>query len=235
MNAISPAHDVLAEEVTPQTHPLFVPVARGIETINGKDFMHTADGGLALVSKIKPQDLLQDEMVRKVFGFALPLSGFIARFVQHTFNDADALVELLDQQYGVKRGGTKGNLTFTTIDNLMKVEVSKAKIIEFGAPLAQAKALLDECVADWSSSDTVDDNLKALLTRAFNIENGGLVNRSALFSLLRFEINDERWKRAMQAIQDAIEVKGTKRYVRLYMRATTDEAWVSVSLDAARA
>jgi hypothetical protein len=155
------------------------------------------------------------------------------RAVQHTFNDADNLVELLDQEYGVKRGGKAGNLTFTTYDQLMKVEVSRAKIIEFGPSLAQAKELVDQCVAEWAAG--ADENLKALATRAFNIENGGLVNRSALFGLLRWEINDDRWREAMRAIKEAIEVRGTKRYARIYYRASIDDQWINVSLDAARA
>jgi hypothetical protein len=234
-DAMAMAHEALdADSIGGDlTHPLFEPVATGRETINGTEYIHNNEGGLSVVAKVRPQDLLQDEMVRKVFGFALPLSGFIARFVQHTFNDADELVGLLDQHYGVQRGGKAGNLTFTTFDGLMKVEVSRAKIIDFGPSLTQAKALVDACVAEWSGG--ADDNLKALVTSAFNVENGGLANRAALLQLLRYDIDDERWKRAMQAIRDAIEIRGTKRYVRLYHRASTDDTWTSVSLDAARA
>ena len=234
MNAITSAHTIIAQdEQGLETHPLFQPVATGVILVDGVEYMRGADSGLSLKSKIRPQDLLQDELVRKVLGFALPLSAMIGRFVQHTYDDADSLVELLDQNYQVKRGGKAGNLTFTTFDQLMKVEVTRAKIIDFGPSLAQAKELLDECVAEWSGG--ADENLKALVTRAFNVENGGLVNRSALLGLLRHDIADERWRRAMKAIQDAIEIRGTKRYVRIYHRPSTDDQWINVPLDAARA
>lgn len=233
MNAMTAAHEAIVETDAPLGHPNFEPVPTGVIDVQGVAHMRNSEGGLTPVAKIRPQDKLQDEMVRKVLGFALPLSAMIARFVQHTFNDADALVELLDQNYGVQRGGRAGNLTFTSYDQLMKVEVSRAKIIDFGPSLSQAKELVDQCVAEWAGG--ADDNLKALVTRAFNVENGGLVNRAALLGLLRLEINDERWRRAMKAIQDAIEIRGTKRYARIYHRASTDDQWINVSLDAARA
>lgn len=217
----------------PAEHSLFRAVDSGVIPLAGTDYMRASDGSLTPVANIKAKDKLEDELVRKVLGFAIPLSETIARFKQHTFDDADALVELLDQNYGVQRGGKAGNLTFTTYDQLMKVEVSRAKIIDFGASLSQAKELVDQCLSDWS--DGADGNLKAIVTRAFNVENGGLANRAALLSLLRLDIDDERWRNAMRAIQDAIEVKGTKRYVRIYQRASVDDAWVAVSLDAARA
>lgn len=236
MNAFTEAHelaDAIAVEPDTEAHPLFRPVSTGVIDVGGVAYMRASDGSLMPVANMRAQDKLQDELVRKILGFALPLSETIARFVQHTFDDADDLVELLDQQYGVKRGGKAGNLTFTTFDQLMKVEVTRAKIIDFGPELTQAKALVDQVVADLAVN--ADDLLKGLVTRAFNIENGGLTNRAALLQLLRWEMPDERWRRAMDAIRDAIQVKGTKRYVRIYHRPSIDAAWIAVSLDAARA
>lgn len=234
MNAFEEAHaEAAAMPVEAEAHPLFRPVSDGVIRFDGGEYMRASDGSLMPVANIRAQDKLQDELVRKILGFAMPLSETIARFVQHTFDDADDLVELLDQNYGVKRGGKAGNLTFTTFDQLMKVEVSRAKIIDFGPSLEQAKALVDEVLAELARN--ADDVLKGLVTRAFNIENGGLANRAALLQLLRWEIPDDRWRRAMDAVRDAIEVKGTKRYARIYHRASVDDAWSAVSLDAARA
>ena len=233
MNAFVEAHDIAAAEAPADAHPLFRPVDDGIKTVDGVQYMRAGDGSLMPVANMRAQDRLQDELVRKILGFAMPLSETLARFVQHTFDDADDLVALLDQQYGVKRGGKAGNLTFTTFDQLMKVEVSRAKIIDFGPSLEQAKVLVDEVLAD--EAREASPILKALVTRAFNVENGGLANRGALLQLLRYDVPDERWRRAMDAVRDAIEVRGTKRYARIYYRASIDDAWINISLDAARA
>ena len=53
--------------------------------------------------------------------------------------------------------------------------------------------------------------------------------------LLRLEIEDERWKRAMSAIRDAMRVVGSKTYVRCYRRDRFDAPWQSVTIDLAKA
>lgn len=53
--------------------------------------------------------------------------------------------------------------------------------------------------------------------------------------LLRLEIEDARWVRAMTAIRDAMRVEGSKTYVRCSMRAHVDEGWQPVTIDLAKA
>ena len=49
--------------------------------------------------------------------------------------------------------------------------------------------------------------------------------------LLRLEITDERWTRAMAAIRDAIRVVGSRTYVRVSRRDRPDAAWQPISID----
>jgi hypothetical protein len=74
-----------------------------------------------------------------------------------------------------------------------------------------------------------------VITRAFNTDREGQINRAALYSLLRLEIADERWKQAMQAIRDAMRVVGSKSYVRFYQRPASDAAWQPITIDLAKA
>ncbi len=59
------------------------------------------------------------------------------------------------------------------------------------------------------------------------------MNRAELFGLLRLEIADERWQRAMKAIRDSIRVEGTKEYVRFYERSDARQAWKAITIDLA--
>lgn len=52
--------------------------------------------------------------------------------------------------------------------------------------------------------------------------------------LLRLEIDDARWSRAMEAIRDAMRVTGSKEYVRFYRRASIAGRWQAVTIDLAR-
>src|SRR3546814_2012080 len=113
-------------------------------------------------------------------------------FKGHTFEDVNGLQALIAQEYGVTVGGRKGNITLTSFDGCEKVQVQVADLIEFGPELQAAKALVDECLSEWSADSRVE--LRALVSRVFNVDKEGQINRAELFMLLRFEIADERWR-----------------------------------------
>lgn len=209
--------------------------AEGITVVNGRDHMADAKGRLVPLETIKPADKLQDEMVRKIIGHACDLSAQVARFKVHTFDDIGAFEALLAQDYGSKVGGAKGNKTLMSFAGLMKVQVQVQvqDYIDFGPQLQIAKALIDDCLNEWAASAGAE--LRAVVTRAFNTEKAGQINRSEIFMLLRLDIADERWKRAMEAIRDAMRVVGSKTYVRCYQRRSVEDGWQPVSIDLAKA
>jgi hypothetical protein len=200
--------------------------------VGGKPYLRDAKGSLVPIETVKPTDLLMDETVRKVMGFARDLSQQIARFKGHTFEDVGALQALFRQEYDAPLGGQKGNISLMSFDGCQKVQVQVADLIEFGPELQSAKALIDECLVDWSADSGAE--LRALVNRVFNVEKEGQIDRAALFMLMRVEIGDERWQRAMKAIRDSIRVIGSKSYVRFYERDAADEQWRSISIDVAR-
>jgi len=205
----------------------------GAVTVAGNVYMPDAKGQLVPLESIKPTDKLMDEVVRKIFDYAAPLSSEIARFKAHTFDDVDGFVGLVAQEYGAKLGGRKGNTTLTTFDGLKRVQVAIADRIDFGPELQVAKDLVDECLREWSAESRVE--IRSIVTRAFNVDQSGKINRAELQSLLRLEIADERWQRAMAAIRDSMRVIGSTRYVRIYERDRPDGEWRPVSLDIAAA
>jgi hypothetical protein len=208
------------------------PISDGIIQINGVPHMEDARGAKVPLSLIKPQHKLQDEMVRKIMGYGLALSEQVSRFLAHTFDDIGHFEALLAQEYDAKVGGAKGNKTLMTHDGLFKVTVQVADYIDFGPELQTAKTLIDECMNEWAAG--ARDELRAIVTRAFNTDKPGKINRSEIFMLLRLEIEDPRWKAAMKAIRDAMRVVGSKSYVRLYQRPTQDAQWQPITIDLAR-
>ncbi len=205
----------------------------GIVKVNGRDYMPDARGNLVPVEAIKPADKLEDETVRKIIGYARGLSAQVGRFKQHTFDDLGDFEALLAQEYGAAKGGAKGNKTFMSFDGLMKVQVQVQDYIDFGPQLQIAKGLVDECLNEWSADSRPE--IRAIVTRAFNTDKAGQINRAEIFMLLRLDIEDERWKRAMDAIRDAMRVVGSKTYVRCYERRSIEDNWQAVSIDLAKA
>ncbi len=209
------------------------PIPSGRIVIEGTERIIDAKGGYLPVSTVKPADLLIDDTVRTIMGWMVAASEQIARLKAHTFEDIGALEALLAEQYGATLGGKKGNMTLTSYDGCFKVQVQVADRLTFGPELQFAKTLLDECLNEWAA--TARPELQAIVTRAFNTDKEGQINRSEIFTLLRLEIEDGRWKEAMRAIRDAIRVEGTQTYVRAYRRASADQAWQAVTVDMAKA
>lgn len=206
--------------------------APGVVMVNGREFMEDAKGNLMPIANVRPEDKLQDETVRKIMGYARSLSAQIARFKGHTVADLGSFDALLEQEYGTKIGGKKGNRTYQTIDGKMKVQVQVSDLISFGPELQIAKTLLDECLTEWSAESRPE--IQAIVTRAFNTDKEGQINKSELFMLLRLDIEDERWQRAMEAIRNSITVTGSKEYVRFYERASANDEWHAVTIDLAK-
>lgn len=201
--------------------------------VNGKRYMPDAKGNLVPIETIRPADRLEDETVRKIMAFADELSAQISRFRGHTMTDLGEFDALLAQEYGTTKGGPKGNRTYQTFDGLMKVSVQVSEFIDFGPQLQVAKKLLDECLIEWAANSRPE--IRAIITRAFNTDKEGKVNRAEIFMLLHLEIEDPRWQEAMRAIRDAMRVTGSKEYVRFYRRASVTDRWEAVTIDLAKA
>ena len=218
------------QQATEQTRP----DAPEVIKVNGRDYMADAKGNLVPVEMVKPEDRLEDEQVRKIMGFALTLSAQIDRFRGHTMTDLGELDALLAQEYDTTpRGGRKGNRTYQSFDGLYKIQVQVSDFIDFGPQLQIAKSLIDECLNEWSADARPE--IRAIVTRAFNTDKSGQINRSDIFMLLRLDIEDERWGRAMDALRDAMRVMGSKEYVRFYRRAKATDRFEAVTIDLAKA
>lgn len=212
--------------MTDRTHPAAIDVG-------GTPYLRDAKGNLVPLAAVKPVDLLMDELVRLQLAQAHAVSTAIAGFKTQAFEAMTGFQGLLAQDYGTTLGGQKGNITLLSYDGCQKVQVAVADVIEFGPELQAAKVLIDECLGEWAADSRVE--LKSLVNRVFAVDKEGQINRAELFMLLRVEIGDERWKRAMDAIRDSIRVVGARTYMRFYERAGPDAAWQAVKLDMASA
>lgn len=203
----------------------------GVVEIDGKPMMRDGKGRYVPVGMVKPVDKLMDELTRKMVAFARDLSEQIARFKGHCFDDLGAFQALLAQEYDAAVGGEKGNVTLTAYDGTLKVQFQVADLLAFGPELQAAKKLVDACLAEWTAGSR--DEIRALVTRAFNVDKEGKINRAELFMLLRVGIDDPRWLRAMDAIHDSIRVIGSKTYIRFFERPAPTEKWRPVTIDLA--
>lgn len=211
--------------------PANIPDGRVV--VGDKTYMTDGKGALVPIELIKPQHLLEDETVRKVMGYAGALSSQVSRFKQHTFEDLGDFDAMLEQHYGATKGGPKGNRTYQTYDGLMKIEIRVSDLIDFGPALQVGKTLLDECLTEWSADSRPE--VRALITKTFNTDKEGQVNRALLFILMNLEVEDPRFQEAQKALREAIRVVGAKTYQRILKRDSIDAPWETVTIDLAKA
>jgi hypothetical protein len=201
--------------------------------VGGALYLRDAKANLVPLDAVKPVDLLMDHAVRDIIGKAREASAAVRIFKAETFEAVGALQALIAQEYDATLGGKKGNITLTSFDGRMKVQVQVADLVEFGPELQAAKTLIDACLSEWAADSGVE--LRALVNRVFQVDKEGQINRAELFMLLRVEIADPRWQSAMDAIRDSIRVIGSRTYVRFYERDTPDGAWRAITVDLAAA
>ena len=186
------------------------------ESINPTEFMRDACGNLIDKKNVRDIDFARNDLVYELAIKAEELHESLAAFKASTLGDIDSFVELSAERYGVKLGGKKGNVTLDSFDGKYRVERQVAEHITFDEGLQAAKALIDECLREWTLGGNA--NVRTLVDHAFRVDKKGKLNTGAILGLRRLKIEDERWGRAMTAISESIKVMGTCLYVRVYRR-----------------
>lgn len=197
-----------------------------------QDYMTNAKGHLVPTAMVRTEDQLEDNLVRQLHENAEGLKTQLADFKALAFGDVQSFIELLEEKYQVSKGGKKGNITLTSYDGLLRIQVAVQDYIQFGPQLQIAKSLIDECINEWS--DGVNDNLRVIVNQAFNVDKNNRLNTQAILGLRRYNITDAKWKRAMDAITESVRVTSSKQYIRFYKRSSPLAEFEAVNLDIAR-
>lgn len=188
-------------------------------------------GALRPVDAIKKIDLLRDDLVMEIVSKAKIKRDELVTLKAEIYGDIESFVDLSSEQYGVKRGGKKGNVTLTSFDGKYKIIKANADNVVFDERLQAAKALIDECLADWSKG--AHPGLVTIVNDAFRTDTKGELRTNRVLALRRHDINDIRWKNAMDAIADSLQVVGSKTYIRVYERIGQTDRYKQIPLDIA--
>lgn len=196
--------------------------------MSDKQYLEDHRGNMVLVSNIKPVDLLRDDLVKRLVARAETVHGVIQKFKTEAMSEIEAFVEQSSAEYGVSYGGRKGNIQLMSFDGKYMVKKSINEYIVFDERLQVAKRLIDDCISSWTKESS--DKIKALINHAFEVDKQGKINTGRILSLSRLNIDDDKWKDAMQAIYDSVQVTGSKEYVRVYRRKN-DGSYDQIPLD----
>ncbi|WP_051361151.1 DUF3164 family protein [Desulfuromonas sp. TF] len=195
-------------------------------------YMINGQGHLVPISQVRPIDIQRDSLVKELFAQAEKLEEHIHDFKDRITGDIAAFVELSFEQHGVKRGGKKGNITLTTYAQDLRIRLDISEEIRFTEQLLAARELIDECLHDWT--DGAKDQLKALINHVFEVDKEGNISATKVLGLRRYNIDDERWLRAMRIIGESIQIAGTKPRLTFARRDERGE-WKTINLNVSTA
>lgn len=193
------------------------------------EFMTDAQGRLVHKTNVKEIDLLRDQLVNELFDEGRSVAEQVLAYKRAAFADILAFAELSHEKYGVKRGGHKGNITLTSFDGRRRITIARQENLQFTEQLAAAQQLILDCINSWTEGSR--DEVRLLINDAFRTNKEGQVSTGKILGLLRLDIQDARWKTAMEAIRDSILVAGTSAYIRIHERKDARGKFRLIPLD----
>ncbi|WP_020160552.1 DUF3164 family protein [Methylobacter marinus] len=188
-------------------------------------------GRLVPVSAIQPLDLLRDDTVATIIDKARSVQAQMKNFKRQAMDDIAAFLAIAAEQYQTTLGGKKGNLSLVSYDGKYKVIVAVSDSLNFDERLHIAKQLIDECIHEWTADSNA--NIKALVEHAFQTDKQGNINTARIFGLMRLKIEDAKWRQAMEALKDSIQITATSQYLRLYERVGESDKYQQIAMDIA--
>lgn len=194
-------------------------------------FVKNAAGHLVPEHQVREHDKLRDQVAGDLAKQAVAISESLTAFKAKALGDIADLIAISAEKYQVKVGGKKGNVSITTYDGRFKIERAMAERITFTEEILAAKELIDQCIRKWSEG--ADQHLRILVDRAFRANRQGQIKTGDVLSLLRVEIDDPDWQRAMEALKDSIQVNGTAVYIRVYQRVGNTDRYDPINLNIA--
>ncbi len=194
-------------------------------------FVKNAAGHLVPEHQVREHDKLRDQVAGDLAKQAVAISESLTAFKAKALGDIADLIAISAEKYQVKVGGKKGNVSITTYDGRFKIERAMAERITFTEEILAAKELIDQCIRKWSEG--ADQHLRILVDRAFRANRQGQIKTGDVLSLLRVEIEDPDWQRAMEALKDSIQVNGTAVYIRVYQRVGNTDRYDPINLNIA--
>lgn len=194
-------------------------------------YLLNALGHLVPREQVREHDLLRDETVRALAEKALAINKALTEFKSSALTDIADLITISAERYKVKMGGEKGNVSVTTFDGRYKIQRTYAERITFTEEIKAAEKLIYQCIQRWGEG--ANPYIRTFADRAFRANSKGELKMSEVLDLLRYEIDDEEWAQAMQAIRDSIQAIGNAVYVRVYERIDQSEKYRTVALDLA--
>ncbi|KQI69399.1 hypothetical protein AN189_02970 [Loktanella sp. 3ANDIMAR09] len=190
------------------------------------------DGSTIHYDKLKPEKQIEHDAATGLCHAALTMSAELMRFKHQSLAEMVAARVMMFEDHGVKKGGAQGNLSLRSVCGRYLVKMTVAKHITFGPQLEAAKALIDEFMTDELGKGG-SEIIHEIVTKVFRLNGKGRIDRDGILGLREHRFEDDRWTRAMDAIDEAICRDSSTTYVNFYTVDPASGAETRIPLDLA--
>lgn len=195
------------------------------------EYVTNSHGNTVPLECVQEIDKIRDAFIKRWIPRVKAERARLETLKTEAFEEFAEFLSISMAEYGVKSGGEKGNATITSYDGQYKMTRTMADCLTFDERILAAQNLINECLTEWGKESRPE--LAIIVEHAFRRDKSGNLSTSAVLSLRRHKIKDERWLRAMDAISDSLQVVLSKSYIRFY-EADGNGGWKNISLDFAK-
>ena len=167
-------------------------------------------------SRINKSERLKEKLSGQILGAAIKVSNTLQQLYNMIAKaETDVNAALRGEN---KKLSAKGHFTWYNFDKSIKIDVNVNDTVDFDqAMIASAREKLDSFI-DGEIPGT-QKIVKQLINSAFHNTKGGLDSKK-LMSITRFrsKIKDKRFQDACNLIEEAQQIKSSKKYYRIWVK-----------------
>lgn len=179
-------------------------------------FIQLANGDMRNKKNLRAIDLLRHEFVESVVPSAKALEATMAAHKSAVNSEFEAFLDQSLSEHGVDYRGNASGVTIQSLDGKKRFVVENYAHESATEEVKAAETLIREYLE--SRDDGGDPDFWRLIQNTFAPSSTGRISVSKLKNLRQQggHIQDDRWRKAMAIIDQAIYVAGTKRMFRFY-------------------
>ena len=180
---------------------------------------------------VRVDEKIKDELVRSIMTRVEGKREDMISFKSDILAQIQTYIELLRDEYGLDPMSKSrvGNFSLQSFDGMLKIQIAVSQHIEFDEKLTLAKEKIDTYLKEITKD--AGGELKTLIMKVFEVDKKGNINAKQVLSLKSYDITHPIWLEAMDLIDKAVEIVGSKSYLRFYRRDSVDGKYEAVSLD----
>ncbi len=194
--------------------------------------MTNAMGDVVPVKYVPKYDRARDAVVKKIHARFVKARAALEALVVDCLKDIDSLKAFKDSG---AMGGAKGNISLTSFDGLVTIQVKQNYCIRLDERVIKARELMFDYAKKIAGQVEGNDGaaLLEIIKGAFEANKQGALPYAKVLGLLKLNINAPAWVEAKQLLTDAIKPEKGKRYLHCVVKRDRQHDGQMIRLDLA--